>query len=69
MKQHTNPRFACPCCESRTLVDLGNYEICDICGWEDDPVQSDDPTFEGGANRWSLNEARAHWQRTKTKLP
>ncbi|EGN7764477.1 hypothetical protein ISN88_004608, partial [Escherichia coli] len=34
------------------------YEICPICGWEDDPVQSADPDFSGGANSPSLNEAK-----------
>ncbi|MCA7925297.1 hypothetical protein LGM35_22625 [Burkholderia cenocepacia] len=58
----------CPCCESPTIDVRGDYEICLVCGWEDDPVQSDDPTFAGGANRSSLNETRRHWQKTKTKV-
>ncbi|MDR5818824.1 MULTISPECIES: CPCC family cysteine-rich protein [unclassified Caballeronia] len=57
----------CPCCDSVTLSDRGNYEICAVCGWEDDPVQSDDPTFAGGANQSSLNEARALWQARKNQ--
>ena len=32
--------------------------ICDVCRWEDDPVQFDDRDFEGGANGPSLNQAR-----------
>ncbi|MBH9663718.1 hypothetical protein L0Z19_27105 [Burkholderia multivorans] len=58
----------CPCCESPTIGVRGDYEICPVCGWEDDPVQSDDPTFAGGANQSSLNEARKHWQTTKSKV-
>jgi hypothetical protein len=57
----------CPCCSSLTLSGRGDYEICDVCGWEDDPVQSDDPEFAGGANRGSLNEARMLWQARKDK--
>lgn len=57
----------CSCCDSFTLSIRGDYEICDVCGWEDDPVQSDDPTFEGGANRSSLNEVRALWQAKQNK--
>jgi hypothetical protein len=53
---------ACPCCEARTLKVRGAYEICSRCGWEDDPVQAADPDFRGGANRESLNEARAAWR-------
>ena len=52
----------CPCCRSRTIGELGNYEVCDVCGWEDDPVQSTDPDYAGGANTDSLNKARARWK-------
>ncbi|WP_233218372.1 CPCC family cysteine-rich protein [Kosakonia radicincitans] len=41
-----------------TISELGNYEICPVCDWEDDPVQSSDPDFSGGANTLSLLEAR-----------
>ncbi|NLG37630.1 MAG: hypothetical protein GX549_06405 [Clostridiales bacterium] len=32
--------------------------MCDVCGWQDDGVQNDDPDFAGGANHMSLNQAR-----------
>jgi hypothetical protein len=51
----------CPCCRSRTISEPGTYEICDVCGWEDDPVQSADPDYRGGANKMSLREARNTW--------
>lgn len=47
----------------KTLSEVGAYEICEICGWEDDPVQSADPNYVGGANKQSLNEARKVWQK------
>ncbi|CNE46471.1 MULTISPECIES: CPCC family cysteine-rich protein [Yersinia] len=50
--------YPCPCCGKNTIGDLGNYEICTVCGWEDDLVQSEDPYFAGGANAPSLNEAK-----------
>lgn len=53
-----NELYPCPCCGNKTIGELGNYEICPICEWEDDPVQSEDPDFAGGANSPSLNEAR-----------
>jgi hypothetical protein len=62
--EHDNVRregqFPCPCCGFRTLTEQapGTYEICELCGWEDDPVQFDDPMFPGGANRESLIECR-----------
>jgi hypothetical protein len=54
-------RFACPCCGFITLLEEppGTYEICGICGWEDDYVQFRDPDFRGGANHESLREARS----------
>jgi hypothetical protein len=56
----------CPCCGSQALTTLGEYEICDVCGWEDDPIQSADPDYAGGANQISLNQARKEWN---DKLP
>lgn len=55
-------RNPCPCCGRPTLDELGAYEICEVCGWEDDPVQSSDPAYAGGANKESLNEAKTRWR-------
>ena len=49
----------CACCGQWTLPEDSCYEICRVCGWEDDDVQNDDPQFSGGANDMSLEEARA----------
>lgn len=44
------PSYPCPCCGYLMFSDPpGTYEICEICGWEDDPVQLRWPTM-GGAN-------------------
>ena len=56
-----NELYPCPCCGKRTISELGNYEICSICGWEDDPVQSSEPDFAGGANTLSLIESRKNF--------
>jgi hypothetical protein len=47
----------CACCGQATL-ELEDFDICDVCGWHDDPVQNDDPDYRGGANFASLNEAK-----------
>lgn len=60
--------YPCPCCGSKVITTPGAYEICDECGWEDDPVQSADPDYAGGANKTSLNQARKEWMRGRTKL-
>ena len=54
--------FPCPCCGSRVIDASGTYEVCEVCGWEDDPVQLADPDYSGGANAESLNAARMRWQ-------
>ena len=51
-------RYPCPCCGSLTIESPGDYEVCPVCGWEDDKTQSKDPDLAGGANVLSLNEAR-----------
>jgi hypothetical protein len=53
-------RYACSCCGYLTLEEpqRGNYAICPVCFWEDDPVQLEDADFKGGANVPSLSEAR-----------
>lgn len=48
--------FTCPCCGYKTLSEQppGTFEICQICWWEDDNIQFDDPDYIGGANGDSL---------------
>ncbi len=53
--------FSCPVCTATVEGEPRQYEICDACGWEDDPVQFDEPTYAGGANVESLNAAKLAW--------
>jgi hypothetical protein len=57
-------RYPCPCCGYLTLTTEppGSYELCPVCYWEDDGIQFEDPTYEGGANKESLNAARANFR-------
>jgi len=54
-------RYPCACCGFLTLEEppTGTYAICDVCYWEDDSVQFHDLDSAGGANKVSLNQARA----------
>ena len=52
----------CPCCGRYIFEEKGQFEICPVCGWEDDPVQRREPDLAGGANKLSLNEARKAWE-------
>ena len=57
-------KYKCPCCGYYTLSDnQGNYEICPVCYWEDDPIQAEDEELEGGANKVSLAQARKNFIR------
>lgn len=55
--------YACPCCRYLTFDEEppGTFEICPVCGWEDDEVQFRDPTYDGGANAVNLEEARKNF--------
>ena len=48
----------CPCCNLYFFREKNAYEICPVCGWEDDPLQRREEDFTGGANAPSLREAR-----------
>jgi len=62
-KNEIRLKYTCPCCGYRTLdkAPPGTYIICPVCFWEDDPVQFDDPNFEGGANIESLKQAQQNF--------
>jgi len=57
-------RYPCPCCGYRTLISPppGTYDICEVCFWEDDAGQFEDPESERGANHVSLREARENFR-------
>lgn len=53
----------CPCCGYLTFDEepSGTFEICPVCGWEDDEVQFRDPTYDGDANSISFDQARKNF--------
>lgn len=60
----------CPVCGQFQFGEDDNFEICEICGWEDDSLQRDEPDFAGGANKMSLNQARQAWkEKQRIKCP
>lgn len=50
-------KHLCPVCGKYEFEEQGSFDICDVCGWEDDPLQLKDPDLELGANEMSLNQA------------
>jgi hypothetical protein len=47
----------------------GTYLICDVCGWEDDPIQFNDIDFEAGANEVGLRRAQEFYRRIGMSSP
>ena len=64
-------RYPCLCCGYLTLGSdaTGSFDICPICALGDDNVQAKDPDFPGGANKMSLNQARANFAKYGVKSP
>lgn len=56
-------KYRCPCCGFYTFEERpnGNYDICEVCFWEDDLIQMENETYEGGANRVSLVQAQKNF--------
>jgi hypothetical protein len=59
-----NGKYYCKCCGYSTLIEYpnGTYEICEICFWEDDIYQSENPNAKIGPNRVSLIQARKNFE-------
>ncbi|WP_060873755.1 CPCC family cysteine-rich protein [Myroides odoratus] len=64
MSNKKNKKHACPCCGYFTLNNnVGNtFQLCLVCYWEDDGIQFEDPSYEGGANRVSLIQAKENFK-------
>ena len=60
--------YCCPCCGFKTLRGRGHFEICPVCGWEDDGQdESDKDRPLGGPNKLSLAAARENFKRLGAK--
>jgi hypothetical protein len=65
-------RFQCPCCNYYTFYQppAGEYGICTVCWWEDDPFQLADPDFVTGTNHEiSLNQAKRNFKEIGVSNP
>jgi len=60
-------RVPCPCCGHLTLGayptnPAGYCDVCPVCFWVRNSLQSANPELEGGGNRISLTAARANYR-------
>ena len=51
-------KHMCPVCGRYEFEEEGSFDICEVCGWEDDNYQERHPDYVDGANHISLNQAR-----------
>lgn len=59
--------FPCPICGSKTLSEeSGSFDICHICGWEEDGLQPEYPDMLGPNEGWTFREAKKSWDAGKT---
>jgi len=58
---HDYMSYTCNCCKQESPGD-GGYDICHLCGWENEPGETRYPDDgEGGCNHMSLNEGRENY--------
>ena len=53
--------ITCPCCGFQSIT--GEYDICQICGWEHDLAQESQPDDANGPNFVSLRIAQQNFVR------
>jgi hypothetical protein len=52
----------CPICGKYDFAEEDDYDICTICGWENDGLQMSQHDYAGGANWLSVNQARENYR-------
>ena len=68
MIDRNNRDGICPICKKYRLPEPNTYEMCQVCGWFDDPLQFEEPNSLGN-NDLSLNEYRKKWQNGEIPPP
>ncbi|MCI0459664.1 MAG: hypothetical protein L0Z62_22160 [Gemmataceae bacterium] len=61
-EQEWAPRYQCPCCDYFSLGTRGDYEICEVCGWEDDASDLHRLDMLSPPNRMTLRETRHNFK-------
>lgn len=55
-------KHKCPVCGQYEFPEYNSYDICEVCGWEDDAQQEENPDEDCCANQMSLNQAKEAWK-------
>ena len=59
-------KHLCPICGKYEFEEENSYDICEVCGWEDDLYINEDGEYDTGANHVSYEEAKEAWANGKT---
>lgn len=62
-------KYKCPVCKEYEFEMANDFDICHVCFWENDGLQSENPNMTGGANLLSLNEYKQNWNKINTIVP
>jgi hypothetical protein len=57
----TGDELQCPCCDYFTLGKRSEYEICQICFWEDDGIDINNINIHSGPNHITLKQGRLNF--------
>ena len=55
-------KHLCPVCGKYEFSKPNSFEICEVCGWQNDRYQENNPDEEDCANEISLNEAKRRYE-------
>lgn len=69
MNDRDNRSDLCPICGKYRFPEPNTYEMCQVCGWFDDPLQYEQPDYTGENNKLSQNEYRKRWQNGELPPP
>ena len=63
-------KYECPCCSKKTLDNpIGGFDICPVCSWEADMIESTESDYNGGPNGISLKKAKINFKKYGTSKP
>lgn len=59
-KNNNFPPYKCKIC-GQSEIEFP-FDICKVCGWEDDSLQNNNQDYIGGANKMSFNQYKQFWK-------